>query len=218
MSASGTDEITVKDDEEYVPKRVKQRILDSRERVNEREDELFTARLLDPEVGISEAQATVAWGSTVKQFMRDIEVLLDRLPVESAEQYYRNVDLGQMVLLPPDKGGYAFSRVAHVDDADALRRELGLPKQATVPQPKAVTFTGLLSVIEREPIQQENWSVCVEAKGPPSTHEYLQLRAAEPVPKWIYENAIRAADRFLQDAGIGVEIDAGDHMSEEPGL
>lgn len=218
-TAEGTDDIQIKDEEEYVPKRVKKRILDSRERVNEREDELFTARVVDPEIDISEGQAVVAWGNTVKQFMRDIEVLLERLDIESASHYLHDVHLGEVSLVPPDMRGYAFSRVVDEQTDDAvLRQQLGLPRDAELPRPKGVPFNGLQSIIEREPILQEQWRVCIDASGPPPAHQYLYPEVGQPVPKWIYENAIRAADRFLQDAGIGVDVKADPHFSTEPGL
>lgn len=215
-------DLEVEDAEDYVDKRVKKRILEARARVDEREDQLFNERLLDPEIEISNAQATVAWGNTVRQFARNIEVLLEDMATGSEEvkHYLDSVQLGTVRIPPPDTERREWSKVA-MDSytPDMLRREFGLSPSAELPEVREVPFKGLRDIVERESHLSQTWVVTIDDSGPPPEHEHQRLQATRPVPKWIYENAVRAADRFLHEAGIGVKIRAEPYMGEGgPGI
>jgi len=223
-SLEGMDPVTVEDDDEYTARRFLKRVMDSRDRVDEREDSLFNGALLEPNLDVADYQLLQAWANTVRQFIRNIEVLLHNFPDETergGSWYLHEVDLGEVRLTPPDAPGYAFSQVSMLDEGvgeDALKQRLGLPLSTDLPRPQTRQFRGLQSIIEQEPVVGAQWSVCVDASGPPATHDYETVTRQRVVPKHIYENAVRAADRYLDGIGIGVEKDGGEYRSVEPGL
>lgn len=219
MSAdSDRPDISVQDEEEYVDKRIKKRILDAREQVDEMEQALFDEELLMTDVEIPHSQKAVAWGNTVRRFLRNIEVILVRMDIPEAEQYLEHVELGSVELVPPDKDGYAFSNVAHPDlDDQDVKRMLNLPPTVDLPHVQRRSFEGLRSVIESDAVLTGSWLVRV-SDGNPATRDVLELHTQRPVPKSLYEDAVRAADRFLFDAGVGLNIEASAWRSEEPGL
>jgi len=219
-------DVQIQDEEEYVDKRVKQRILDARQQVDDMEKALFDEELLSPDVNIGHSRKVLAWGNTVRRFLRNIEVILLRIDLSAAggergdpsERYLHDVDLGAVTLVPPDKRGFQFSKVAHPDVSDAdLKRMLDLPSSADIPKPTDVPFEGLQSIVSSDSLLAESWHVSL-GRGNPAERQTIELHAERPVPKSIYEDAIRAADRFLHDANIGINIKAQDHYSEEPGL
>lgn len=206
----------VLDEEGDVDKALKKRILQSHDRVDETEIALYRDAAVNPEVNLSEAEKAYIYGTTVKQFLRRIEPILRTENVPNNEYYYagesadgdETLDLGAVTLVPPDTAGYQFSAVADTTaDEGELRRRIGLPRGAEVPQPETVEFAGLQDVIEREAILTHTWEVCVSNQGAPPNHECEYPAVRQPVPKHIYTEAMRAADMFLQDVGIGLETD-----------
>lgn len=204
----------VLDEEGNVDSLVKQRILDSREAVNTNENILFTERVISPDVQVSRARATIAWGHSVRRYIRDAEVLLrnDRIPEN--EEYYNDVELGTMQLIPPDKDGYQFSLFASEKlDDKRLKKRLGLPFNCDPPKPKTFDFTGLLSILQAGDVVSHNWEVYTQKEGARGNWKVKRLEATQPIRKDIYDRAVRATDQFLQGAGIGIrtgmpEVDA----------
>jgi len=212
-------DIHIDDEEEYVDKRVKKRILESREQVDKTEQALFDEEILMPDVQIPDAQKVIAWGNTVRRFLRNIETVLLQEEIDQAEHYHKELELGSIRIVPPDKNGFEFSLVGEEGITDKqLKRQLNLPSGADIPYPKPVQFTGLVSVLESDPILSASWVVTLDDSGPPPTHEQITLQKQQPMPKSVYEDAIRASDRFLQQAGIGLNLKAQAHRSTEPGL
>jgi hypothetical protein len=159
---------------------------------------------------------------SVRQYLRSIKRLWlsDGQPtVDGVEKYWQEVVLGSETIVPPDRDDYPFSRVAVSDeDPKTLKRRLGLPWSASVPKPKTVTFEGLQSVLSQSRLAA-SWRVKVDDTGPPPDHEYVQLSIEQPVPKHILENAIEAADNFLQGAGVGFDIGGQPYMGgQEAGI
>lgn len=193
------------DDEGDVDAQVKARILNSREAINENENVLFTHRTVRPDIEITHAQATVAWGHSVKRYIRDVEILLTNDDIPEAKKYYLGVDLGDVTLVPPETEGYDFSKFAN-DDLDDMRlkKEMGLPPNCEVPEPYTETFTGLKSLLEAGEVVRQEWTVFVDKTGPRASWEPVTIDAMQPIPKHIYERAVRHTDQFLQEAGIGV--------------
>lgn len=202
-----SDSQQVIDEEGSVDSQIKQRILNSRETVNQNENVLFTERLISPEVDLSKDQAIIAWGHSVKRYIRDVEILLRNERLEESRYYYKEVDLGQVTLYPPNKGGYEFTRFYTSDtDNTLLKKDMGLPKDMQVPEPYTHTFTGLEDIIESEEYVYTQWTVYTNKQGPPTEWDEMPLDAAQPVPKEVYEKAVRETDQFLQSAGIGIDI------------
>jgi len=213
------DTLTVKDDEEYVAKRIKKRILDSRDRVDQREDLLFAGRVLDPEVDIPEHRAVRAFGKTVQQFVRNIRVLLTSFPEGDGQRYFEQTDLGHVTLYPPNTDSYQFGDAARSSrPPEEVKKDLGLPREASLPEPSTVTFDGLKSILEHDPVLRQRWSVQVSTGHGRESAEYVTVHAQQVVPKHIYDAAVEAADEFLNNIGMGVDIDPGEWRSGEPGL
>lgn len=214
------DDITIKDEENYTDKKIKQRILNTRDMLNEAKFELFAGRLTEPDVEVSQQQALFAWGDLVRSYLRDLGVLLYHEDLPGAEYYREKVEIGEIQIIPPDKDDYQFSLVAQGQlSAEELRRHFGLGRGAELPQPRTRQLRGLASVIEMEPVIEEHWAVSLNPREAPPNRDILRLSKAKPVPRHIYENALVQADQFLQEAGIGLDIEAEPYMADgEPGL
>jgi len=214
------DDIEVQDEEDYTDKKVKQRILNTRQMLNEAKFELFAGRLTEPEVEINDQQALFAWSDLVRSYIRDLGILLYHDDIAESQRYREQVEIGDLVVVPPDQDGYQFSLVAYSEFTDEqLRRKLGLGRRAEIPKPKERTFEGLMSVVETPPVVEEYWTVTVNPHAAPPNQDTLTLKGAKPVPRRIYERALVEADQFLQSAGIGLDIQAKDYMGEgEPGI
>jgi hypothetical protein len=223
------DDVTVKDDEEYVAKRIKKQILDSRQLVNEREDVFFAGELLDPDINLSQEQKVESWGNTVRQYIRDIEPLLRNFPAgvddqgrDICEFYRESIQLGEVRLVPPDTRSYDFSAITAVDGEEFterdLKRELNLPPQVDLPHPHRVEFGGLLSIVDYDARVSYQWRVNTNPGGFNTAEDYVTLQQSRIVPKYVYESAVRAANMFLDEIGIGIEVDGGEYHSVEPGL
>lgn len=209
----------VLDEEGTVDAAVKQRLINARERVDKAEDQVFVNAETDPQLQLSREDQVIVWSTTVKQYLRSIEPLLRSDDVTAATEYYRENKIGTVRLVPPQTDGIPFDYAATTDDPPAqVRRRLGLPRGVELPDPKREPFVGLKSVIEAPKVITARWRICVDDTGPPPTHEYVTPQVRKPVPKWVYEDALRAADQFLQQAGIGLELGTPevDEREKEP--
>lgn len=218
---SNTPEIEITDEEEYTDKRIKKRIMDARDSLNETKKQLFAGRLLEPDVQISQAEAVLAWSDLVRSYIRDLGVLLNHPDIPHAEYYKTEVEIGSVSIIPPDKDNHQFSLIAYDQvTEDELKRELpGFGRNAELPKPRRRDFYGLMSVVEQEPIISEQWLVVKNPTQVGPNQDQMMLEREQPVPREIYEKAIVQADQFLQQAGIGLDIEAKPYMgSEEPGV
>ncbi|MFB6198177.1 MAG: hypothetical protein ABEI52_07915 [Halobacteriaceae archaeon] len=198
----------VVDEEGDVDKALKKRIIQARERVDETELALYRDATMDPEVDLSLYEKIHIYAMTVKQFIRRIEPLLRTENIEGNERYWKGVDIAEIELAPPDTEGYRFSLLTQSDrDEHELRQMLNLPRTIDLPTPVTVTFQGLETIIERDPVLSYRWEVCVSREGAPPNWEYVYPEVQRPVPKKVYEDATRKATMFLQQAGIAVETD-----------
>lgn len=220
--SEGSDEPPLPENNEYenvvdesgtVSNEHKQAIIKARNRIDEREDAMFTGPLIDPAIGdgISDRQRVKAMGRTIRMLIRRLRPLLVRDTVEGAEEYAQKVQLGSVSLLPPDKDGIPFSDLAHGDiDEKAFRQAYNLPREAELPEPKQVTFTGLLSILQAPDEITQTWRVKTDTQRGQRLDDVLTLRVSRPIPMHILENAVMACDDFMQEAGIGVKLDTGD--------
>lgn len=220
MSTGGMNEVTIEDEEGIVDRKVKEHVLNLRQQVDEDERLIYVERRSDPHNPLSVAEANQYWGITVRQFLRGIKRLWtkDKTAVTNVQKYWEEQKIGEETLIPPDKGDYRFSLTAYDQYSESeLKRLIGLPKKSELPEPKTVEFHGLNSVLNQNRIQQ-TWLVKTDMRGPPPTHKSMTLSAEMPLPKHILENAVEAADNFLQQAGLGFEVGVPDWRSTEPGL
>lgn len=198
------------DEDGDVDKAIKRSIIKGRNQVDETELALFRDSAINPEVNLSRAQQIYIYGNTVKLYLRRIEPIMKTKNIPENKKYYRELEIGQFTLTPPEWDGYDFTMVQRSDLSDQrLRQAVGLPRQAEIPKPVTKRLTGLKDVIESDPIMSHTWEVCVSRDGPPSKWKYVYPRTEQPLPKSVYENAVREADMFLQEAGIGLDTDVG---------
>jgi hypothetical protein len=197
------------DEEGGVDKAIKKRIIQARERVDETEISLYRDAEVDPNVNLSELEKIHIYATTVKQFLRRIEPLLRTANIPNNDEYYTDIHIETVPLVPPDTKGYPFSILPEIHDLEAKeqRRRLNLPHGVEVPEIEPVTFEGLKDIIEGDIILSHRWQVCVQNKGARPNWDFVYPEQTRPVPKEVYENAVRKADMFLQEAGIGVETD-----------
>lgn len=197
----------IDDEEGEVDSRFKTRIIQNRIRVDEAEEKLFLDATTDPNLSVPRQQAVSIWGTMVKQYLRTIEPILSSDEVEDAQKYYKDIEIGSVTLVPPDKEGYEFSMVRYAEMTDQkLRKALSLPKSAEIPKPHNIQFNGLLSIIEAPDVLSHRWVVTVDDTGAPPTHERVVLEQSRIPDKQLYVDALRHADQFLQGAGLGIDI------------
>lgn len=221
MSSNATD-ARVKDEEGDVDRQTKQHLINLRKKVDEHELALYVEGRSDPKKNLSIVECNEYWKTVVRQYLRSIKRLWTgerKGDVQNAQHYWKEHQIGSVKLVPPDRHGYSFTQVSQMQLSDKKKRRLlGLPRGVKVPEPVSVDFNGLSSVVDKDRVEQA-WSVCIDNTGPPLEHTNLQLQQSMPLPKHILENAVEAADVFLQQAGIGFEIGAPDYMGGEgPGI
>jgi len=198
------------DEEGDVDKAFKRGIIQAWSRVDETETALYRDAALDTEIQVNPAEKVQIYAMAVKQFLRRVEPILRSPNIKGNKQYYRGDSddpIAEFGLIPSETEGYPFHLVARDYERSELRRMIGLPKDAEIPEPKTITIVGLKDVIEREPIATHEWQVCVRKEGAPPNWEYVYPKDQRAFPKSVYVNAVRRTVQFLQDAGIGLETD-----------
>lgn len=200
----------VLDEEGDVDKAFKRGIIQSWSQVQETETALYRDAEINPDVRLSAPEKVQIYAMAVKQFLRRVEPLLRSPNIKGNKQYYEgNADnpIAEFNLIPGETEGYPFQLVAQDHSPSELRRMIGLPKNADLPQPQRIRIVGLRDVIEREPVASYQWEVCVKKEGAPPNWKYVYPQDTRAFPKSVYVNAVRRTVQFLQDAGIGLETD-----------
>jgi len=207
-------------DEGTVDERVKQRILDARQRVDEREDYLYVQAPVEEGLSASPGEQDLYWGMVVKQFLRTIKPLLSNAHFDHAKRYAEEIRIGSMDFVPQDTDKYPFSQVAREQiDPQTFKTKFGLPQTADLPETKYMTFHGLESVLQTEGVERRVWTIETGSWSDPENAGVIQTANEQVVPKKIYEQALTHADEFLQRAGIGVTLHLEDYTGgEEPGI
>jgi hypothetical protein len=228
---SQNDTAQVLDEDNRTDKRLKDRILDARERVAEREDEIFVGARLDVDVNLDHDQLVTLWSTTVRQFLRTIEPLLRSDEIDISDHYYRELPIAEETLYPPDgptkivtdgepQDDPAFIQWSLFYNDDISRREIIgssdlFSREFEPPEPKPVELSGLKSVIEQETISV-GWEVPLNPGPVPANKTHVAYPDYNhPLSKATLEYAVRKADEFLHNAGIGLEI--GDPTKEATG-
>lgn len=214
-----TDEHNIIDNEGEVDQKIKNRILKSRDRVDEAEREIFVKAATDPQVRLSDAESAATWGVVVKQYLRNVEPILRADEIDDSEYFYKHIELGEVKLVPGETDGRDYSIVDHDDlSKKEMREVLRLPFDATIPDPETKTINGLRTVIEMPPVVTEEWRVKVSS----GIHaDYETVTAIKSIPKQVYTDAVRRTDEFLQGAGVGIDISpeqVPDYGFEEVGI
>lgn len=207
-------------DDGTVDAKVKKRIIDARKRVDDREDYLYIQAPVENGLTVTNLTQDIYWGMVVKQFLRTIEPLLASNELSLSKDYYEGVDLGEVKLIPRDTEKYPFSEYAEGRMAEKpFKMRHNIPESVSLPEAATRPFEGLKSVIETNGVLSEQWTVYTNTWSDPDAEGVVRTADERPVPKDIYENAVRHADMFLQEAGVGLEIELSSYTGgEEPGL
>jgi len=225
------DSAQVIDEENRISNRLKDRILDARERVAEREDDIFVGAPLNGDVAYSERQLTKMWQTTVRQYLKTIEPLLRSEEIEDAHYYYKELPLVDTTLKPldgetlivyndtdkdPESKEIAWSMFYQEDvsEMQILRGNSMFGTDFEPPEPKRFTLTGLKDVLDKHETTL-TWNVVLNPdKFGPDLKFARPSRTVTLRRDWL-ETAVRKADQFLQNAGIGLEV--GDPTKEAAG-
>jgi len=196
------------DDENSVDAQLKRQIITMRKEVRDAERLLFVEADANPDLQIGQAQRVKSWGTVVKQYLRMIEPLLRADTIDQSKEYYQDVELGSVTLVPQDTEKYRFSAVANGGVSEtALRREIGIPRGAQIPKPETIHFNGLRSLIDQSAVLQKQWVVDIPGDKGPLSGEVVRTGDQRLIPREVFETAFRKANLFLQKAGVGLNVD-----------
>lgn len=214
--------VQVTDDENGVDQQLKQQVMAIRETVDNDERELYAGRMRNPELGYTRSEANQDWALSVRQYLRSIKRLWSPGgKISGVRQYWEELPLGTVELMPPNTKTYQFTAMAAAAERQPVaevRRQYGLPRGADVPRPYEKEFQGLKDILNTR-VVEHSWSITVDDSGPPPAHERVTVSNASAVPKHVLENAVEAADAFLQQAGLGFETSLPDYYGgSEPGI
>lgn len=179
----------VEDPEGLAARERKKAIVSAREDVDmyesEIEQELVTGRL-------DRAMAMELLHGAVRRYLQRVEPLMSNPELPQADHVYKEVLVGRLVVEPPDLDvGESWEVVAE-------------------PQPVAREFTGLREVIEFE-TSEHSWQFQVRRTEGGFMTASGEIEAREASRKVYLDRsmllrAVRLADEFLENAGIGLEL------------
>lgn len=205
--SSGIANKQVLDEEGNVDEKIKTIVLKSRQRIDELEEAIFIEAATNPQVQIGYEEQVVMWGTAVKQYVRNVEPLLQSPEIAQSSEYYEEIDLGEIQFIPPDTEQRQYSLVASDRYGETqLKQLLDLPRSADIPEVRTVDITGLKDIIETPPQMAEQWHIITHDPGSVTAREYETIATREAVPKETYELAVRKTNEFLHNAGIGMDV------------
>lgn len=209
----------VTDEEGTVDEKLKARIINARQRVDDREDTVYIEAELDPDVSLYNGRSQI-WGVAVRQYLRAIEPLLKSDKIDRSDHYYREIELVDRPVYPPNECKI-FEDPTDKPDDETIQWDMfyqdGKSNTSIVknnplfgrgfepPGPKRFTVTGLKDVIDGA-VETFTWQVPLNPRAIPPEQKYLKTVRQVGMDKQTLENAVRKADDFLQQAGIGLEI------------
>lgn len=208
------------DEEGTVDSKIKDTIIQARNRVEKAFYQVDVQNPLEDVETLPKPKRDQIYAKTVRQFILRIEPLLTADAIQGNEPYYTasGEPIAVFKLVPPDTDGHRLSLVTLDKDDNTLRRMMDLPREVELPKPEQITFNGLKDIIEKPMIVTHQWEVCVAKSGARPNWEYIYPQEERLVPRDVYRDALREADQFLQEIGIGVEtgLPEVDDISDEP--
>jgi len=195
------------DEEGTVDSKIKDTIIEARNRVERAFYQVNVKNPLEDVQTLPKPKRDQIYSQTVKQFILRIEPLLTADSIQGNEPYYTasSEPIATFQLVPPDTDGHRLSLVTLDKDEKTLRRMMDLPRGVELPEPKKIRFNGLKDIIEKPMVVTHQWEVCVAKSGARPNWEYIYPQDERLVPRDVYRDALRQADQFLQEIGIGVE-------------
>lgn len=211
---SDDDPKEIEDNEGRIEQKVKDRILDARQRIDDAENELFVNTLGQypaghPKHAQMKEHFSDRWGVLVRQYIRAVKPLLASDEIENAAFYRERVPIYQAEISPPD-GEKDWSRFA-TDDTDDVRlmRKMGLKPDVNIPEPRTFELIGLQDVLDKRKIHEE-WHIDLTPNKFGSAAESDHISVNRGIPKTAYENAVEATDVFLDRSGLGLSLTEGE--------
>jgi len=209
----------VLDEEGTVDRKVKDRILKSREMVDTAETRLFINDYTEIAKNTQyasreeiEDQLADRWAVVVKQYIRTVRPLLISDEIEDSEWYWQEAPIVDFEVTPRPQKGVDWNRFYHSEQPDwktAQEQDLHVDMKFEAPDPKRVTINGLSELVDFEPTPVY-WDVVLTPDKMEPERETILLDDTVELAKPVYEKAVEYTDEFLQQAGIGLEIGSGD--------
>lgn len=192
----------VRDEEGTVDEKVKSRILGARDRVDDAEFMLF---IKAPAEGNITREAQIqGYSMAVRQYIRAILPLLRSDEIAKSTYFLEEVPIADFQVPPPN--GSEEWRVLSQPGVDPIQHTKAvLP--GSVPEPKRFQIYGLRNLLKRERISFE-WFVELKPSSSVDESGVEHLVVDQPIPKYVYDEAVEQADLFLHNIGIGVDVGA----------
>lgn len=200
MKGTKDTEFTVDDSEGLVDRRVKERMLSNREEIDDWKTQLFTEVKMG---GLDHDKAVLLWRDRVVDYLISLEPIIRVGELPKSDEVYEERTIGTVVVEPPEE--YR-QQQATIPAANSVRQRENELLLSTPPQPQHVEIVGLKSIIENEAVRAQ-WEIDVESPDSPGPR--VQTRTIEEtaiIPKQILQKSVRIADRWLQNAGIGLSM------------
>ncbi|ELZ24900.1 hypothetical protein C475_11705 [Halosimplex carlsbadense 2-9-1] len=204
MSIDNPDqEIEVEDEEGYVDRQRKQDIIESRRKVIQVQERVFSAAARGE---MKQEYACRMWHESIRVYLLSIEPLLRDFDLPNAEEAYLHTKLGEVTLSPPPE-------LQSEPESGKEIAERGFKLLSDPISPEKEPIHGLKEIIENDGYSQ-SWKVRInQIKGLQAKRQGPHtetVTAEEHMPKMALMNAVREADQFLQEANVGLALGTGD--------
>jgi hypothetical protein len=199
--SEGNEQVT---DDGSVDQRVKERILDSREKVDETRSMVYVQGALDPDINLSREELNHIYATAVREYIQNVEPILRDDDVEHAHHYYLEEPIASQNILPPEQADTDWATLAAAEDPLPLMRQLGLPPDFEPPQPRTVELVGLADVLEVEQ-KQLTWTIIENPSAAPPNQRVRRLSKTWRPGRTVLNRAVRITDEFLHKVGIGID-------------
>jgi len=209
----------VVDDEGTVDQKLKNEILRARNRVEDREDQIFVQGPMEG-VPYNHAQLAEIWKTSVRQYVRRVEPLLQSEEIAGAREYYLEKPVASRAVYPED-GPTPVQGAGKRDeievqwsmfyqdavDIERIRRmDDRFGRQFQPPEAKTYRLVGLREVIE-QPEQTFEWAIELGNSWNPNRNMIATPTRTVTMNKPELERAVRLTDQFLQhEAGIAIDV------------
>lgn len=207
----------VADPDDRIDRKIKDRIVESRNSIDKAEKEFFVDQLgqTDPQnLSPTDKQRyeqtkrhfADRWGVLVRQYIRTVKPLLTSDQIPRSEEYWTKLPVYKAKIAPPDEKDYRWSRFASTDNNMETARRMGLPPSFDPPEAKPVKIIGLKDLMNTDRLSL-SWHIDPTPDKLPPAKDDRYIDIDRPLPKEAYENAVELTDDFLDQAGIGLGIE-----------
>jgi hypothetical protein len=178
------------DDEKYSHSRRLRAIHNAHDRTLEVRNAV-EERLIDRRIG--EYHARQYYRSAVETFIMTVLPVLEREDIGLSEDYAEHVELGEVIISPPD------------ELEQFARGNIGsMPPGAGVPEPVRQDVIGLRAVVDLPSPLTHTFAVAIQ-HGPDDVQVYRR-QVSEELPRRVLDRAVRACADALDDADMGLDI------------